>query len=336
MGTVTSQTAAAPLIYRLFQEDDLPGMLRLWEEESGWGEITAETWRSWYVDTPHGNCIVAVATDQDGAVAGQLVFTPTRVAVRQETVRALRLSAPVLSHRLRGAVRSIKDHPLANLYNVGIEAARASGYKLVHAFTQSAWLPFFRSSGRLGLPPFSDAEYPCFSRPFAPAVPAPRSGGDYAVARVTRFGDEFQTLWEIARRSFPMQCAIVRDPAWVRYKNNGHLALGVRDSERGSLIGYAAIRLQDGLLVDILARTPEQLTDVLASALGWLSARGGDPALGGLERLKAMDAPHLGPALRALGFIPDDYVFAFICSTLDSSLSLDAVAPKHWYLTPGD
>ncbi len=32
--------------YRLFRESDLPGVLRLWETASGWGALTADTWKS--------------------------------------------------------------------------------------------------------------------------------------------------------------------------------------------------------------------------------------------------------------------------------------------------
>ncbi len=35
---------SAAITYRPFQEKDLPGLLRLWEEESGWGALTPEQW----------------------------------------------------------------------------------------------------------------------------------------------------------------------------------------------------------------------------------------------------------------------------------------------------
>ncbi len=332
---MSSVTATSQLTYRLFAEDDLTRVLELWERESGWGTLSPETWRKWYVDTPHGPCIVTVAADEEGEILGQLVFTPARVSVDGRVVQGLRLSAPVLSPRLRGTARSILDHPVARLYTVGIEEAWARGYSLVYAFTQSAWLSFFRSGVRMGLPPFADAEYPCLARPFAPAPPTAMCKGCVAT-RITTFGDEFRSLWETANLSFPIHCGVVRVPGWLDYKNSSHITLEVRDPEDGVLIGYSAMRAQDGLLMDILARRPAHLTTVLAATLEWLANRSGDPALGGVDTLKAMATPQLRRALQTFGFQPVDYTFAFISNPLDPNLALEEIAPERWYLAPGD
>lgn len=332
---MTTSTATGRLTYRLFEADDLAGVLQLWERESGWGTLTAETWRKWYVETPYGPCIVAVAADEEGEILGQLVFTPAMVTIDGTMVKGLRLSAPVLAPRLRGTARSILDHPVARLYRVGIEEARARGHSVVYAFTQSAWLSFFRSGVRMGLPPFADAEYPCLARPFAPPPPASLSRGCVA-SRITQFGEEFHALWETARTSFPIHCGVVRKPGWLDYKNSSHLTLEVRDPEDGVLVGYSAMRARDGLLMDILARRPAHLTTVLAATLEWLASRSGDPSLGGVDTLKAMASPQLERALNTLGFEPVDYLFAFVCNPLEAELALEEIAPERWYLTPGD
>ena len=89
------------LTYRLFEDADLPGVLRLWDE-AGWGTLTPEQWREWFVDGPQGPSLVTVAIDERGEVVAQEVFAPSRAVVRGREIRALRLSAPILREQIRG------------------------------------------------------------------------------------------------------------------------------------------------------------------------------------------------------------------------------------------
>src|SRR4028119_1733778 len=119
-------TKTQHLTYRLYQEDDLPGLLRLWEEETNWGTLTPEMWHQWYGDTPLGSCLVMVAVDENEKIAGQEVFIPSRVMVGDQEVRALHLSAPILRKDVRR--RSIRrlDHPFVALYEAAAVLAVAN------------------------------------------------------------------------------------------------------------------------------------------------------------------------------------------------------------------
>lgn len=336
---------AGHLTYRLYREDDLPGLLRLWEEETDWGVLTPEMWRQWYVDTPHGPCLVVVAVDENGDIAGQEVFTPSRVIVGDRQVHALRLSAPILRKDLRRASILSMNHPVIGLYIAGMNAAVERGYGLVYALPEYTWLPFFQR-----LPRFADidslsfaskknlyAKYACVASPIAPVIPDTSGEASKFSARlVTDFGAEYEALWQSARNTFPITCGVVRHPKWLRYKNTGHIALEVRDTRDNTLIGYTATKKQTCLLVDILARRPADLTPVLAATLNWLATEQADTGVGGMDCLKVMETPMLRPALRALDFAPVDYKFAFVCDPLDSCLPLEAIAPERWYITPGD
>jgi hypothetical protein len=151
----------------------------------------------------------------------------------------------------------------------------------------------------------------------------------------TEFGSEYDALWQSAQRSFPIGCGVARDVAWMRFKNRGHLTLAVRQAD-GALAGYVAIRKQTALVVDLLARRPDELTAVLAAALDWLAGAREQGALGGITQLKAMATPLLGPTLHALDFAPIAYQFAFVCTPLDTALSPATIAPERWYVNPGD
>ena len=320
---------AEGLAYRPFCEGDLPGVLRLWEEESGWGAVTPEQWRRWFVDRPDGACLVMVAEDGGGRVAGQLVFAPTLVRIDGEDVPAVRVGAPIVDRAWRRRSVRHPEHPAARLYRAGARAAAERGFRLLYALPEHAWLPFFRWLGG-----FAEADPGC--RAVDAASGAATAAGLAAGLRAAPSGDfgaEYDALWAGAAASFPVRCGLDRGAERLRYRIGGHLVLEVREEAGGALAGYAAVNRRTGLLVDVLARAPDGLAPVLAAALAWLAAAPDGAAIG---ELKAMDTPVLRPALDALGSAPVDFRFAFVCTPLDPSLAADRIAPERWYLAPGD
>ena len=321
------------LTYRLFEDGDLPGLLRLWEE-AGWGTLMPEQWRAWFVDGPQGPSLVTVGVDGRGEVAAQEMFAPSRAVVGGREVRALRFSAPIVREGLRGG--SLRDgaHPVVGLYKAAEAEASARGFSVVYSLPEHAWLPIFRRVPRFGIRPFAEASYTCVSLPIeaARAPEVERAAQGFEARGVAEFGDEYGGLWREARESFPIDCGVVRDPAWLRFRNSGRIAVEVRERASGELVGYSATKKQTGLVADLLAREPGELKNVLAATLRRLDAE--RPAA--LTHLKVMRTPALAPALDALGFAPTDYRFAFTCNTCDPALALDDVAPERWYILPGD
>jgi hypothetical protein len=324
------------LCYRVSEAGDLPDLLRLWEE-AGWGSLSPQQWREWFVDGPEGPCLITVAVDPRGEVVGQEVFAPSRVSVAGREVRALRLSAPILKQDLRGESLRQNAHPVFGLYKAAAAAATERGFEIVYSLPQYAWLKILRLIPRLGLPGFDEAAFGCAELPLeAAALAGLEPAARKVEARpVARFGPEYEELWRSARESFPIACGVVRDAAWLTFRNSGLIALEVRDREDGSLAGYSATR-QTGLLADLLARRPEELTAVIAATALWLAAERRRGELGGVTHLKAMRTPALEPALSALRFTPVDYRFAFTCSILGSSVGRERIAPGRWYVMPGD
>jgi hypothetical protein len=328
---VSATTAGAGgLAYRPFRDGDLPGVLRLWEEESGWGAIGEETWREWFVDRPGGACLVMVAEDGDGRVAGQLIFAPAVVRLDGEDVPAVRTGAPIVDRAHRR--RSVRNpaHPATRLYREGARAAAERGFRLLYAVPEHGWLPFFRWVGG-----FAEATLPCAGVAVASAAPAASAArGGLRAAPAAGFGAEYDALWDAASASPLVRCGVDRGAAQMRFRNGGQLVLEAREPGSGALAGYAAFRPRDGLLVDLLARTPAELAPVVAAALAWLADA--PEGVTGIREVKAMETPALLPALAALGFAPVDYRFAFACTSLDPSLPADRIAPDRWYLTPRD
>ena len=318
------------LHYRVSEEGDLSGLLRLWEE-AGWGSLSPAQWREWFVDGPQGPCLIAVAVDPDGEIVGQELFAPSRVSVAGREARALRVSAPILRQEYRGGSLRRDRHPVFGLYRTAVAAAQERGYEVVYSLPEHAWLPIFGLATRFGVARFDTTAFGCAELTLAADAvgslgPAARS---VEARPIARFGAEYEELWRSARESFPIACGVVRDAAWLAFRNSGRIALEVRDRDDGSLVGYSATKRQTGLLADVLARRPEELAAVVAATAVWLSE------CGGCNRLKAMQTPALAPVLRTLGFEPVDYRFAFTCETLGPAAG-ERVAPERWYVMPGD
>jgi hypothetical protein len=323
------------LSFRVSEEGDLPALLRLWEE-AGWGTLSPRQWREWFVEGPAGPCLITVAVDGQGEVVGQEIFAPTRVSVEGREVRALRFSAPILRKDLRGGSLRRDAHPMVGLYKAAARAAEEKGFEVVYSLPEHAWLAIFRLAPRFGVPPFGATTFGCAELPLQTAALARAAGWAKTVEAlpVTRFGPEHEELWQSARQTFPIACGVVRDAAWLTFRNSGRIALEIRDRVDGSLIGYSAIKRQSGLLLDLLARQPDDLPAVIGATACWLESSGE------ITHLKAMRTPALEPALQALGFAPADYRFAFICNSLGNLFGQppgrERIAPGRWYVMPGD
>jgi hypothetical protein len=316
-----SQTAMnSRLTYRLHRDEDIPALLRLWEENTDWGQLTDEQWRKWYVNTPHGPCLIPVAVDEAGTIRGQAVFTPARLAFGDEELKVLRISAPILQKQLRAIQR---PHPALCLYDVAMEAASAQGYRLFYAYPDQSLAPFFRHIKNVRLLELNSVVCDWNSE-------GPPIGRELSVTPATRFGDEYQHLWDESRSAFPIAVGITRSPEWLRYRNGGRLALEVRDV-RQNLVGYVAFRTRTDLLNDCVARTSEELTDVLSAAIRWLGKQPDRPKL-----VKAMASPIIWPALEAAGFTPEKFKFLFAYCALDPGLRIEAFDLDSWHLMPGD
>jgi hypothetical protein len=324
------------LTYRLFENEDLPGLLRLWEE-AGWGTLAPEQWREWFVHGPQGPSLVTVAIDARGEVAAQEVFAPSRAVVGGREIRALRVSAPILREEIRGG--SLRDgaHPIYGLLKAGEAAAAADGFSVIYSLPEYGWLPVFRTLPRVGIPRYGEAAYGCASLPLeaASALEIECAARGFAACGGSEFGEEYENLWRQAKETFPIDCGVVRDTAWLRFRNSGRITVEVREAATGRLAGYSAMKKQTGLVADLLAREPGELKHVLAATLRWLEANRSDlPA--GMTHLKVMRTPALASAVDALGFARDEYRFAFFAKAFDSAVTHEGVAPERWYILPGD
>lgn len=324
------------LTFRPFEEGDLPALLALWASDSGWGPITEAQWRRWYRDTPFGDAVVVVGLAADGSLAAQITATPAPVRVDGQVVRGARLSAPILRQDLRRLSLTDPRHPARTLPGAGVAAAREAGFAVTFTLPDHGWLTWAnRVADQVPGIPRHRVPFGCLTRELAAPPPTGPAGlrGE-VVPAVADLADECTDLWADAVAAWPVQVGVERAGAWIPYHLGGHLTVAVRD-RAGTLAGYVAVNRRSGLVSDLVARTPDAMPDVLASALVALAADG--VGAGVPPRLSIMDTPAHGPAARATGFVPVDFCFAFACDTLvPDQVPLETLTPSRWYLAGGD
>src|SRR5262245_42335175 len=115
--------------YRFFRPTDLPGLQRLWEEETDWGPFQ-RAFDHWHRNNPNPGSLMAVAVEEDDRIVGHFSCIALPVTVNGRTVRAARFFAPIVARSLRaqtaGTVEAILE--MSRLLE---QAARAGGTSLL-------------------------------------------------------------------------------------------------------------------------------------------------------------------------------------------------------------
>ncbi len=324
------------LKFRLFKED-IPALLALWEENSGWGELSEEEFRRWFLNTPEGNCIIVVAENENGKIIGQEVFTPSIIWVAGKEKKALRVSAPILAKEIRANMEQ-SVFPLLEMYKLGLQTAAERGYSVMYSFPVRAWLILFKLSTKMGMYKVETAEYDCYSLSLKSV-----SSNDFSadkelnVSLLEEFNCDFDSLWESAKENFPINCAIARN--WERLqwklKLGGDWVLQARSTD-GELIGYVVINKKTSLLVDMLTRTPEDLENVFSAAIKTLCESEDLSELTNLQEIKLVKTDVFAYIIEKFNFAKIDFKFAFCCYSIDDEITAQMVNSACWYMMPND
>jgi hypothetical protein len=324
------------LEYRLVREDDLPGVQRLWKEETNWGTLAEELWQRFVVDAPEWGAISGtVATDGSGRIVGQFAFVPSLISVDGRELRAFRPGAPIVSRSLRFRSVNPMSHPAVAMYNHAVKALRARGDGLIYMVPDPRWLRLFKM-----FPFLRCGTFPLWKLPLP--LDKPLSPGDgYSSSRLTSLNDErIDRLWERARQLH--HCQVVRDSRTLPWKlyEPGYEVVGVERG--GELVGIAAARRKGDrqwLLCDVLAvDAGDAMRETILAAvnLGHERALEAAGTAKPIHKIAGLATPPLEPALRALGFVRDAYDFPLVVHVLDPSLTKHDIDPARWYVSAND
>jgi len=323
------------LQYRLYTDKDLPGILELWEKYSGWGAITQEQYNNWYLQTPYGPCVVIVAVDDKENTVGQIVFIPSIIYYQGKLIKGLRVSSPILNDQIRDIKITDYNHPIYAMFRIGIKESKKLDYEIVYMFPSKGWTTVLKTFPKYKLPEPHIAFYDCFAISLETAYCKIDKTIRTEILQ-NHFNEDFDELWRDATEQFPLQCSVKRNADWLQWKNANNLVFIARHALTNHLIGYAAINKKSGLIVDMLARTKEDLQKVLQSVIYSLHFSNPDRFPIQLKKLSGMFTPVMQSVLENMVFEKEDFTFAFSCFSLQDAVSFQSISPINWYMMPND
>lgn len=324
--------------YRLFQESDLPGVLALWRDHSGWGGITEQQFRNWYLGTPNGACLVAIMEDETAQILGQMVMIPARAVLDGKPVKVLRVVAPILHSAARGNSLTHAGHPSIELYRCLWQEAIRQGFHFAYTFPAYGWQALMKIFPRFGLPAWSITELECYGIDLhgTPILALTATAQDCSVTAAQSIDAAYDLLWQEAVGQWNFQYSICRDQSWVQWRQGGHLILEVRVNATHKLLGYLVIDQRTALLADVFASSETELRTVLHAGIWALHVQ--NPARIPLDSqvLKLMNSHFIQQALLDWPLAKVDYTFTFGCNPFQASLDIGQINTQNWYLMPND
>lgn len=325
------EAVKADITCRLFQEKDIDGILRLWEQNSGWGAITREQFNDWYINTPYGESLLIVATDENDDVKGQIAYSPSQLLVDGERIKSMRASAPILAASLRHKFLRSAEHPAFMLIQKGFEEAAKRGIQFIYAFPAFGWKSMLQSIHQQLPYPGEIAYYDCFSIDLQKEQPVPVE--NYTIRQIEHFSSEHGQFWELAAQENPACCTVYREPNWMNWAAGNQLKLEVRSVRDDTLICICCLK-KDGLIGDLVARNKEDLRIALTHIV-WVGHHLNPSRIAvPFSHIKGMMTREIIRTLETIAYTKEDFCFVFDSYLLDSSLDYEKFKTANWYLTP--
>jgi hypothetical protein len=323
---------AGNVTYRLYQEEDIPTLARIWEEETKWGEMTPEQWRQQFVDTPYGEASIALTTNADtGQILGQCIFVPYLICVNGRDVLAFRPSAVIVTNAARGLLGD--THPSIGMYRYGAKVVQARGGGLIYMVPNPRWLRFFRM-----FPFLTCGSFRLWSLPMPLPAPLPLDDG-YTMRPLEVWDQRVDELWKPASRLHG--CQVVRDSRTLQWKiGRGDYTVTVVE-RHGEMVGLVASQQKGDrqwLVCDLLAADAEDsLRNTLIAVTNVAHSQAIIPEREKpIKKVAVLVTPVMEPVVSRLGFVLDTYDFPLVVHILDPSISMDEVAPTRWYISAND
>ena len=324
------------LSYRpIRDESELPWIARLFDI-AGWGPVPAERLGQWFMGGELGGSIImVVADDKAGEVLGMSVMSPYRVWLMDRVGVACRGRAAVLDPRLRRLGRGVNDvdetDPLYKLGLVSREIMDERGWEFSYGLPnpkivkreELRTIPVegCESKCELGLGLLIDLEQ------------GPPLGSNLEVRTGTEFGPEYDILWERAKKSLGIECAVLRNAEGLAHARSNQFRLEFRRPVSEELVGYATFQnMRNGKLQDILALDEEAMEQVMRSMVDWLRTY---PDAHNMWSLTSTPHPAYRSALEAVRPSEVDWMFSISLNTHHDRVGPEFDATK-FYVTTGD
>lgn len=310
------------LTFRLMQSGDIPGILKLWEEYSGWGGITAQQFQDWYVNTPYGSCITVVAVNEREEIVAQKVFMPREMYIAGKKQSVLRVMAPIVADEARRSNMLDPNHPIVSLFKCGMEAAKTAGYAMIYTLPARGWAAWLRAFPRFGLPPWKLTSFSCLQFELTKAIAHRASGApELEVREVDALGAEWESLIGVND-----QIAFTKAPKWANWKHANERKLAFYLD--GIPWGYLILKRDNSLVLDAHAQSTAALGQLIRYVLN-------NGISSGLDQLTVMYTPFWADLLHSDQNYKIDYTFVYGMLPLQEKFD-HLLTPANCNLFPGD
>jgi hypothetical protein len=320
--------------YRMQTNEDRDELIRLWNNQAGWDELSRKEWERRFLDTPFGPAAISLAIDSEkDTIIGQCIFIPTRVSVDGQELASFRTFAPLLHTKLRGAsLLNPLKHPIYRMYKFATEYFAQNGTQLVYSMPDPRWLRAFQF-----LKNFYIGKFPLWSL----ALPLGGSIGmppGYETRRIEPNDVGLNELWLRTAKFY--NCAIVRRSDFLPWKTSHGTYFYQGIFLRDELVAWVASiykeRDKQWLICDILAIDEESLKTAIC-----VSCQQADEFLTQnptkeINKAAILATEMILPIVKELDFFRDDYDFPLVVHLLDKSLSKEKILPSRWYLSAND
>ena len=322
---------------RLFNPDDISGLVELWNENAEWGIIDNKQWEKVFYHTPLGPSTIVLATNKEtDEILAQFVFIPTKISVNGTVVRAFKPCAPIVKKSVR------EEMGLPTLFNYILKMYRfatkyfvSQGIYLLHIMPDPRWVRAFQL-----IPGMQTASFPLWCLPFDKEIPEQLPEG-YKIEDISPSDPRIDELWAKTARLY--DCCIVRDTDFFPWKlsHRNYQLVGITCNSR--IVGFAAYlyhhEIKGILICDVLAEDEDalkltlQLTCARAYSFKFSLPVSEQP---NCEKVSILATPLIQKIVAEMQFVKNNYKFSLAVHVLSKELSKKDVMPERWYVSGND
>ena len=313
---------------REYIHSDLPEVLNLWENHSGWGRPDEEEFQRW-IKTPFGACILIVAEKEDKEIVGQLFFTPTEIFMEGIAKNAVKVSSPIIHAHYRANHTLNANSLVVSLFSTGIQLMKERGYDWSYNFPAFGWVKILRSIHHIGLDIWDVEVIPCYE-----IVDDAVTNCNYYFLEMEKFPEDLQIFWDKFKMENKDLSFVTRDPLWLEYKWGAELKLGIYKNNIQE--GYFVIKRDSGLILDYIINDFKDSANVFRELNRFYKERRVIYPNTQAEALKFMPNGLLKRYLNGLSIKPIDFNFVFGISSLKAERLGEKTESDKWYIFPND
>jgi hypothetical protein len=304
---------------------DYDELVRFWNNNSGWDEISRETWEERFIRAPYGPSVVILG-EKDGRIMAKLVFIRLKVSLGNMTVSGCRPFAAVVDKSLQG-LSGYKY--IIQIFNYGTKIMRDKGFDLLIMMPDPRWKAIARFVDLLTY------NFPLFKRSIGNEFEM-NIQDSCQVKSIDFDHPGIESLWEEVRAQDLYM--IIREKEILKWKNSHHdyKIAGIFKHEK--LIGIATYleKAQENQIqiCDVLYSDNSLKKQVLSHISDFINRTYMTDSR--FKKMVILVTESLKNSLEEIGYFPDDYQFLFGIKRLNKNLTKKALNISHWYFSAND